>query len=270
MLELFRMDMRRLWAAKYLWVMPLCAEALLWGLYVLLDLTSDPEMLRAMAGQGAESTAEDYAARQALADMTLLGYLHQAMFRGNMWLLGVGLGAGAFCVEDHTHGALKNFLPLLGRRWPYAAARAFALLALTAAMLTAAFAAVLMLAPVSMFDGLGGAPLDWLALYVSALLLGWAYALGCALLADLVRGEGWTMVLVLVFSLGVPVTLLSAALEWLHLPPLADYTLFATAYTCVEPLFEPAAALRVALTGLCWGAVYMAGSIAVLERRDAA
>lgn len=269
MFELFRMDLRRMWAEKYLIILPVSIVAVLLGSYALMDLVSDPFMLDAMAAQGAEILVEDYEDARQLREFSMLQYLHTMLAGGGMWLVVVGCGAGIFCAGDYTRGAVKNIFPIFGRRWSYVIARAFSLLAMVLTLSVTCFACALLLKPFSLFETWGGTWLDWLQLFASSTLLGWAFALCMFFFAALVRGEGWMVVVALLLAMGLPATTLDGVADLLHLPRIGYYTLFG----CSQRLtmtFQPDTYAQIVLICLVWGLVYLLLSTWVLERRDAA
>lgn len=161
MFELIRMDLRRACRQGYLFI----GMALLIGMmllsYVLMLLVSSPENLSAMAAQGAEVVADDYAQAERMQNMSVLEYLHGMLFNGAMWLLMTAELSGVFCTEDFTHGAAKNIFSLLGNPWLYLGARAVSLFVIVAGIEGALFLFALVCKPLSIFPAWGGTVLDW-------------------------------------------------------------------------------------------------------------
>lgn len=266
MFELIRMDLRRMVKGKTLWVLPLVIVSLLAFTYGLMAVMTSPENLAAMAAQGAEITAEDYAEGSAIAQYSALQFLREALFNGGFWLCIIGFGAGLFAVSDFTSGYAKNIFPLFERRWPYAAARAVSLFVLTAVTLGAAFLFTLLLQPFSVFASWGGSALDWLQMYVVGCATGWAFSMLMQFCAALLRHEGPMVAAIVVLGGGLIPLLLGVLFKNAPIDP-SSYTIFACTQMASSMFAVP---VFNSILGLClaWGVVYIALTTLVLEKRD--
>lgn len=269
MIELVRMDLRRMVRGKSLWILIAVLLGLNAATYMLLSLMTDPEMLAAMAAQGAEVTAKDYAEGARIASMSMLDFLRENLFNGSFWILIAAFGAGLFTVRDFTSGYSKNLFALLRRRETYVLAKAVSLLAMEAAALAAVFAAAALVRPLTLFRQWGGTPLDWLLLYAEGVTVGWAISLLMLFWAVLLRGDGPLVTAAMVFGSGLVPILAGALCGLLALPDPTRYTIYAASQMPAAG-WQPGQLLQVG--GICaaWGLVYIALSAMVLEKSDIA
>lgn len=222
-----------------------------------------------MAAQGAEVVADDYAQAERMQNMSVLEYLHGMLFNGAMWLLMTAELSGVFCTEDFTHGAAKNIFSLLGNPWLYLGARAVSLFVIVAGIEGALFLFALVCKPLSIFPAWGGTVLDWLQLYGSGLLLGWAMSLCMMFVSILFRREGVTVLLGVIFGCGLLVSALGQVCRALGWQPLEQWTISARSQA-VGLTFVPADYAVTLAVCAGWAAVYLLGSRLVLSWRDLA
>lgn len=269
MFEVFRMEWYRLRRQKYLLVGVLVGLGMIALGYMLSTLLADPETVRAMQAQGADITAEDMADAAVFAGYTLQEYLYQMLFKGFFWLTLIAGFTGVCCAEDYTGGAVKTIFPLLGCRWPYVAGQALCLLAYNALLMAAYLLVPLALSPLLAFAAVGGTLLDWLQMYLSACLVGWAMSLCMLFLTTLVRREGWMVVAAFCVALGLPALALGTVCSLLHLPDLSRFTIFGCGQM-LTPDFRPMQYLHIAVVCLVWAAVYGLLTDLSLRRLDQA
>ena len=269
MFEVFRMDWYRMRRQKYLLTAVLLGLGLIALIYIFLTLLSDQEAVNAMQAQGAEITAEDMTDAAVFAGYTLLEYMYQMLFAGGFWMALVTVFAGEYSIEDYMTGGVKSIFPVLGRRWPYVVGRDLFLLAYNAATMAVLFLVPLALSPLLVFSAVGGTPMDWLQMYLSACLVGWAVSMCALFLATLIRREGWMMLVCVCVGVGLPSISLSGACGLLHLPDIGAYTIFHCS-RMITPDFQPAAYLHIAVVCLAWVVVYGLLTDLSLRKRDQA
>ena len=177
--------------------------------------------------------------------------------------------SGVFCTEDFTHGAAKNIFSLLGNPWIYLGARAVSLFVIVAGIEGALFLFALVCKPLSIFPAWGGTVLDWLQLYGSGLLLGWAMSLCMMFVSIFFRREGVTVLLGVIFGCGLLVSALGQVCRALGWQPLEQWTISAR-NQAVGLTFVPADYAVTLAVCAGWAAVYLLGSRLVLSWRDLA
>lgn len=111
--------------------------------------------------------------------------------------------------------------------------------------------------------------LDWLQLYGSGLLLGWAMSLCMMFVSILFRREGVTVLLGVIFGCGLLVSALGQVCRALGWQPLEQWTISARSQA-VGLTFVPADYAVTLAVCAGWAAVYLLGSRLVLSWRDLA
>lgn len=269
MFEVFRMDWYRMRRQKYLLIILLLGLGLIALSYILSDLVSKPEAVNAMRAQGADITAEDMADAATFMGYTLHEYIYQVLFQGGFWMVLVAVFTGEYSIEDYMTGGVKNIFPVLGRRWPYVVGRSLFLLAYSAVTMAVFLLVPLALNPLLVFGTVGGTLMDWLQMYLSACLVGWAISMCMLFLATLIRREGWMMLASICVGVGLPAISLSAACGLLRLPDLSGYTIFGCS-KMISPDFQPMTYLHIAVVCLAWVVVYGLLTDLSLRKRDQA
>lgn len=271
MLNLLRMDLRRLHSGRMLYWMPLVTLGLLAFTYVLVAVVADPQTLAAVQAQGGEVTAEDYAEAAGMINMTMLEFLQKSLFDGGFWLTVVGFCAGLFAIGDHTGGYAKNIFSLTANRRWYVAARAVSMLALVTVTVVCTTLAALLAQPFTIFRGQGGTAADWLWLFAAQILTGWAFSMLMNVCAAFLMGrrgqEGLLVAAVFFFSMGALPMAIGLLLERFHLPMFVSATIFAATQGVQLP-FRCQEALWIAAICLGWGLIHCLLAAALLNRRD--
>lgn len=269
MFEMFRTDWYRLRRQKYLLVAVLLGLGMIVLTYMLSTLLTDPETVRAMQAQGADITAEDRTDAVVFAGYTLQQYMEQILFKGGFWISMMAVFSGVFCAEDYTSGAVKNIFSTLGSHWPYVVGRALCLLVYNAVLMAIFLLVPLALSPLLLFSSVGGTWLDWLQMYLSACLAGWAVSMCALFLATLIRWEGWMALVTLCVGTGLPAVLLGFACQMLHLPDLTPFTICGCG-RMITTDFRPVQYLHIGAVCLSWVVVYGLLAGLSLTRRDQA
>ena len=269
MFEVFRMDWYRMRRQKYLLIILLLGLGMIAAAYIFSDLVSDPETVRAMQTQGADITAEDMADAATFMGYTLHEYMYQVLFQGGFWMSLIAVFTSEYSTEDYMTGGVKNIFPVLGARWPYVAGRSLFLLAYNAVTMAVFLLVPLALSPMLVFGSVGGTPVDWLQMYLSACLVGWAISMCGLFLATLIRREGWMMLISICVGIGLPSISLSAACNLLRLPDLSRYTIFGCS-KMITPEFRPMTYLHIVAVCLAWVVIYGLLTDLSLRKRDQA
>ena len=266
MLSLLRMDCRRLTHGGEMRTAVLTELLVLLFVCFAMSLVASPQMLSAMAGQGAEITAGDYAQAEQFQQMTLLELVDDGQFAT---MLSAGVMA-LFGAAELTSGFAKNIFAVHARRGRYVAARC------VSCGIAALAVVVLYVAGMLAFGRLFGLPvrLDAPQDIAQFVFLKWLVCWGFAMLGNfaalLFRREGVAQLVAVLLG----VCLLQASLDgfWgvFHLPfNLMDFTLY-RANSLVPIAFDLPRFVAVAVVSLAWVAVYALLSLLVLKKRDAA
>lgn len=276
MLELIRMDLYRLRHSKSLLVPAIVSLALVMLTYAMISLVSDPGMLQAMEGQGAEITTEDYVDAAGIVQMTGIEFASQNLFRGGFWLVLAGFAAGFFAIADFSDGYSKNIFPLFSNTFVYAAARAVSMLVVVAIPAAANTLFSLVLGRFGVFSGVGGTALDWLWLFLAQCLTGWAFAMLMQFVVALLQRahgkQGWMVAAIFVLACGAVPLLCGPLSMVLHMPwieNLANFTIFGATQS-VTDLFTVSTLNLVGGVCIAWGVAYTALTGLALKVQDLA
>lgn len=269
MVDLLRVDIRRLAKGRTLLVLPLVGMGIIFIVYVLQSLISDPEMLRTMEAQGAEVTAQDYANAATANQTTMLEFLFNALFNSSPYLMLLGFGSGLFAVAEFTSGYARNTFSICRNRWGYMAARAVAMLLLAAVVTACMLGFTLLLRPFTIYDAAGDTLRDWAQLFVTETAVAWAFSMLMQFWAALCRSSGAVVAVVVVLGGGLlqlPVNIWCNMLGGFNPFP---YTIYGAGQLC-SPHYSTGAFNHILLVSAAWVVIYTLLTALVLEHHDIA
>ncbi|MDD4850681.1 MAG: hypothetical protein PHO10_08270 [Gemmiger sp.] len=266
MLDILRMDLRRLARGKHLFVYLAVIAGVMALVIFALRLVSDSETLAAMAAQGGEVTAEDEAEALSILAMSHLDVLVETLANG-FFLVAVGFGTGLFIVADFTSGYAKNIFSISGHRWRYVAAKAVSCLVISALSILTLMATTLLFARVLGLPLKADPLVDWLQYAALQSLVGWAFGMLMLLCAVLARKDGWMVGAAFLFGTGaIPMAVGWLCNTLLGFTPIS-YSLFWLELAC-PPHFTPASIPFIGLVSLAWVAIYGVLATLALQHSD--
>ena len=122
MLNIFRMDLRRLFKSRSFYIVLGITALLLIMVTVMARSLADPETLAAMEQQGAEVDDSDRMMSEYLRAMPPLELMHESLGSGFLLVM-TGIGMTLFVNSDFSNGFIKNTCCIRPRRRDYVLAK---------------------------------------------------------------------------------------------------------------------------------------------------
>lgn len=267
MFNLFHMDVRRLFKSRSFYIILAVTAALVFLVVLLAATMADPSFLDAMQSQGAEISEYDRQMGEEIHRMTQLEFMDECIGSGFLLMM-AGLGVTLFVHMDFSSGFIKNICFAHPRRWEYV---------LSKILLAGVYSGLIVLLGVllsmifPLFFGLhpAGSPLIRILEYAFWNWLPcWAFGLMGMLLTLLTRSSTLGLVMVVLSSGGVTVVVLHMVCQALRWAALEQYLLSSVVkLQCVPGMGTPQM-LTILACSLGWAAVYTAGSLLSMEKRD--
>lgn len=267
MLSLLKMDVLRLVKSRSFYIILGVTAALIVSLVLMVAGISDPEVIDAMAAQGAEIDLEDQQTLEYIKSMDQLAFVHETLGSGFLLVI-AGIGMTLFAGGDFSSGYIKNICFARPRRRDYVISKI-----LLAGVYSAAItvAGVVFALASSFLFGLHptASPILSMLQYIFwRWLPSWAVGLMALSLASLTRSSVLGITLSVLSGGGVIAELAALVCQRLRWPALEQYLLSYLARSQSVPL--PGAQQMAMILGcsIGWAVVYVAGSLLSMERRD--
>ena len=268
MLNLLKMDLRRLPRTRSFYIMLCVTAALLLTMVATISAVTDPEKLDALKNTGVVVTGGSSEDMQAeLRGMTRLDFVYECLGSGFLLLL-TGIGVTLFAYSDFSSGFIKNLCFARPRRWEYVLSKVLTT-GVYSGILTVLGVLVSLVSALLFGIRLEASPVGGILRYTFWMWLpNWAFGLMGLGLVLLTRGSTLGIILAIVSGGGLTAAILQSVCHRFGWPDLAQYLLSAVvAYQCVP---TPDGGQIAMILGCCigWAALYAAGSLIAMEKRD--
>lgn len=265
MLSLLKMDVLRLVKSRSFYIILGVTAALIVSLVLMVAGISDPEVIDAMAAQGAEIDLEDQQTLEYIKSMDQLAFVHETLGSGFLLVI-AGIGMTLFAGGDFSSGYIKNICFARPRRWDYVLSKLL-LAGVYSGLLTALGVLLSLLSPRLVGLRLAAAPLSQLTRYAVLMWLPcWAFSLMALTLVLLTRSSTLGIILSLVSGGDLTVILAGALCGRLGLPPVEQYFLSSVVRDLCAPQTGAAALILACAAG--WSVLYAAVSLAAIKNQD--
>ena len=267
MFNMLCMDLRRLFKSRSFYVILAVTAGLLILVTVIAYAVADPEMMEAMAAQGAEITESDRMMSDYIQNMSQLDLMHETLGSGFLLVM-TGIGMTLFVNGDFSSGFIKNICCINPRRRDYVLSK-IALAGIYSGIITVLSVLLMLLFPLLIHMYPAPEPVSRILRYALWMWIPhWAFALMALALVLLTRSTTLGIILSLVAGSGLTAALVSALGRLLRWPPLEQALLAAV----VKGLYTPEGGITpvgfVLAYSLAWAAVYGIGSLLSMEKRD--
>ncbi len=285
MINLFRMDMYRLFRSVSFWIILAVMIALItFSIFSLWYMTT-PEYLNALKTTQSESgvvvgittstgeTSPEAAAQEqaALLNFDYLRYLGSVTISGGLIAIFVAIFVASFMASEFDTGFSKNVFVSQKNRLKFFASKCLTLLVIVLILFGVACVAGLIGALFAQFDFTAvpiGDVFLWLGLSILVL---WAFSMLVAMLAWAFRTKVAPLVVGLLIGSGLISVLITAILSLI--PPISswgDYTLYASMTSLGQGLssLDSSDITRIVCVGAVFSVLYSAIGAMLLKRKD--
>lgn len=266
MLNLLRMDLRRLFRSRSFTIVLAVAAGLTLMVIVVAAKLTDPETLNAMEADGTTIDENIWEESAEIRGMSQLEFIYECLNSGFLLMM-TGIGMTLFVYSDFAGGSVKNIC-FASRRRDYVLSKVL-LAGVYSALLVGAGILTSLVGPYPFgLRPAADSPLD-IALYAFWVFLPhWAFALMALAFVLLTRGSTAGILMSVFSGSGLIAALLQKLCDLLGWPPLWQASLSSVVSTrCVPQMGPP----QMTFTLACcagWGILYTAASLLLMEKRD--
>ena len=268
MFNLLRMDIRRLFRTRSFYITLAITAALIVMVVSLVSTVSDPEKMDELQSSGmVVTTGSDEEIIAEIRSMTQLDFIYECL--GNGFLLMTScIGATLFANGDFSSGYIKNICFARPRRREYVFSKIL-LTGIYSAIVIALGFFVSLVCPIFFGLHLTASPIGSLLRYVFWQWLPcWGFGLMGLALVLLTRNSTLSIIMATIFGCGFASFLLQYLCQEFSWPDLSQYLLSSVATSQCVPMLGSEQMTMILACVAGWGAVYVAGSLIMIEKRD--
>lgn len=268
MLNMIKMDLRRLLCSRSFYMILGVTAALLVLMVAMVAAVSSPEKLEVLQDTGVvvvEGSSEEL--QEEIVGMTQLDFVHECMGSGFL-LIVICIGVTLFVHSDFSSGYIKNICFASLRRRDYVLSK-IVVAGVYSGIVT--ILGVLVSLICAFLFGLhpAASPVTQILQYAFWLWLPqWAFALMGLALTLLTRGSTLGIVMGVVSGGGLVAALLQNLCRRFGWHDLSQYLLAMVTNSQCVPVLGTGEMAMILGCSLGWAVLYAAGSLAVMERRD--
>lgn len=268
MFNMLRMDLRRLFKSRSFYIILSVTAALLVLLVGMVSAIADPQKLDALEDSGMVVTDGSSADMlEELQGMTQLDFAYECLSSGFLLMIAC-IGMTLFTYSDFSSGFIKNLCFARPRRWEYVLSKIL-LAGVYSGILTALGVAVSLLCAFLFGIRPEASPVGSILQFTFWLWLPhWAFALMGLGWVLLTRGSTMGILLSVLSGGGLTAAALNALCQRFGWPNLAQYLLSSVASDQCIPLPGVPQMAMILACSIGWAAVYAAGSLLTMEKRD--
>lgn len=267
MLNLLRMDIRRMSRGKSAYI---CLGVLMFTTvfaYVLLFMIQDPGMREFLTEHGMTITATSGNIKESLSAESLLSVYQQTNISGGLLPVISGILAALFICADFDSGFIKNVLAVHENKWSYILSKSFCLCLVNLFFIVTTFLATLGLNAVcrGFFSYNSGADILFYLFSIWMVINGFTtlILMICMISRSKAVGIGGAFVL----GSGVLVMLLYSLLGLFGGGEIMNYTLYRNLAFCPTG-YSGLVSLRPMIAGLVFSIVYAVAGKVILAKKD--
>ena len=268
MFNLFRTDLRRLFRSRSFYIVLVVTAALLLTMVAMMSAITDQKKLDALQGTGMVVTSGDSEDMiELLRGMTRLDFVHECLGSGFLLLL-TGIGVTLFVYSDFSSGFIKNLCFARPRRWEYVLSKVL-LAGVYSVIITILGVLVSLVCPVLLGLHLEASSFaDILQYAFWRLFPTWAFSLLGLALVLLTRTSTLGIIMAILGGGGVVAALVYNLCGRFGLPDLSAYLLSNVDRVYCVPMPAMDQISMILGCSLGWAALYAAGSLIAMEKRD--
>ena len=258
MLNMLRMDLRRMFRVKMMFIAFLCLAAGILISIITLRTVTDPELRQQAIESGVEITTSDETETQALCT---------TIYSGSFIFVALYIVVVLFVCNDYSSGFAKNIFSFYGGRWCYYVSKLLCMTIVCALWILGSFLIFRICSVVSGMNFARSNLVDYLRVFVEYLFIGVAFSAEGIFLSVWLRSEGGGIAAAIVLAGGIVPVMLEALLgNW------GISIVYKTLYGSVQAVtanvtYGSPVGEAMAVTAV-WLAVWSALSLLALYKKD--
>lgn len=267
MLNMLRMDLRRMFRSKMFYIAFLCLTAGILIMIITLRTITDPELRKQAVDAGMTVTTTNDSDFDEIRQMSETEALCATIYSGGFFFVALYVVAVLFVCSDFSSGFAKNIFSYNGGRWRYFAGKMICMLAVCAVWIAGS---ILMFRVICRISGMYFAPDEpgaYAAFFLGYLLIGAAYMAQGIFISVMLRSGGAGIAAAIVVAGGLLVVMVESLLGNWGLS-FMEMTLYGCVQGMTEYLVQGASFMKSAAVAGIWLAIWSAASFWPLYKKD--
>lgn len=190
MLNMLRMDLRRMFRAKMMFIAFLCLSVGILISIITLRTVTDPELRQQAIDAGVEITSDDQTDFNAIRSLTETQALCTTIYSGSFIFVALYIIVVLFVCNDYSSGFAKNIFSFYGGRWCYYVSKLLCMTIVCALWILGSFFIFRLCCIVCGMDFARSALTEYLRVFLEYLFIGVAFSAQGIFLSVWLRSEG--------------------------------------------------------------------------------
>lgn len=267
MLNLFRMDLRRMFESRMFYISSFILAAGIVLTVCMLHIVTDPDAREAGKKAGMVFTSEDEEDINEILSLSKTEALCSTIYSGGIFSLTLYIVAALFVCSDYSSGFAKNIFSVHGGRWHYFVSKLLCMAVVGLVRMAGTWIVFELCCRIVGLKFVPGPVMD-MSMFVGGFgLVGLAFCAQSILLCVLLRSEGAGIAAGIVIPSGLAVVLLEQFLGIWGISVL-DWSLYGCMEGVVSNLVNGTPVVRYLATAAVWFVLFTAAGMFVLKKKD--
>lgn len=267
MLNMLRMDLRRMFRSRMFYIAFLCLTAGILIMIIMLHTITDPELREQAIDAGMKFTTTNDSDFDEIRQMSETEALCSTIYSGGFFFVALYVVAVLFICSDFSSGFAKNIFSYNGGRWRYFAGKMVCMSMVCAVWIAGS---MLVFRVICRICGMYFAPDEpgvYVAFFLGYLLIGAAYMAQGLFLSVMFRSEGAGIAAAIVVPGGILIVMVESMLGNWGLS-INDMTLYGCVQNMTGYLVQGDSFMKGAAVAGVWLVIWSAASLWPLYKKD--
>ena len=267
MLNMLRMDLRRMFRAKMMFIAFLCLSAGILISIITLRTVTDPELRQQAIDAGVEITSDDQTDFNAIRSLTETQALCTTIYSGSFIFVALYIIVVLFVCNDYSSGFAKNIFSFYGGRWCYYVSKLLCMTIVCALLILGSFFIFRLCCIVCGMDFARSDLTEYLRVFLEYLFIGVAFSAQGIFLSVWLRSEGGGIAAAIVLAGGIVPVMLEALLGNWGIS-IVYKTLYGSVQAVTENINSGSPVGGAMAVTAVWLAIWSALSLFALYKKD--
>lgn len=267
MINMLRMDLRRIFRSKMFYIAFLCLAAGILISIITLRTVTDPELRQQAIDAGMEITASDESDFDNILNMTQTQALLTTVYNGGFFFVALYVVVVLMVCTDFSSGYAKNIFSVYGGRWRYFASKLLCMMVVCAVWIAGTIAVFRLTCAMVHLQFQPEAMPNLLLFIGGYLLIGTAFAAQGIFVSTLLRSEGAGIAAAILVPSGVAALLVNM-ISGIFGISILEQTLYGSIQKMTDCLTVGGPAMGVVIVSMIWVAVWGGLSMLALYKKD--
>lgn len=267
MLNMLRMDLRRMFRSKMMYVAFFCLAAGILISIITLRTVTDPELRQQAVNAGVDITAGDQADFDAIRALTEMQALCTTIYSGGFIYVALYIVVVLFVCTDYSSGFAKNIFSFYGGRWRYFFSKLLCMIVVCALWILGSFLVFRISCLLGGMNFVRSGIDEYLKVFLEYLFVGSAFCAQAIFLSVWLRSEGAGIAAAIVLPGGIVTVMLEALLGNWGIS-IIDRTLYGSVQTITASMTQGSSSAGAAVVSGIWLAVWTVLSLLALYKKD--